>query len=134
MSEERAEPGCTSSLTGAGSLFHHETWQERCTWPEFPPDESRSARQKRFQQKPWWDTRNTDIKFLTRYEFGDNSWPWGYFIYQRWFDSAVRSLKYEGEAGQLIAEGFRNVIIEDKDTLDGAGVETILLRHRNWVD
>jgi hypothetical protein len=81
----------------------------------------------------------------------DRSRPWGYFIYRttyasdedwtsglaklkRRFDSMVCRIKYEGAAGKLIADGFRNVIINDKDTLDSASVETVLVRHRNWVE
>ncbi|KAA8650190.1 hypothetical protein EYZ11_010064 [Aspergillus tanneri] len=155
MSEDTPTSTRPSSPDSNGSLFHHKSWLEPWTHPEFPPDESRRDREKRFKQKEWVGYTSMP-QFLKQYtfRFRDQAWPWGYFIYRttyaseedwtaalaklnRYFYHEVKPPNRELLPGQLdayklIYEGYRNVIIEDPE-LDGVGADIILKKHREWV-
>ncbi|KAL4956504.1 hypothetical protein BDW69DRAFT_203063 [Aspergillus filifer] len=146
------ELSSSSSPNSHNSLFHHQSWTTPWSSPDFPPDESPQARRCRFEQKPWWHKgkypRPPQI-FLSRYAFHDHLWPWGFVIYrttyaseEQWAAGIAKLNRHFDcclpgpgtEAGRHVREGFRNVIIDDVFTLNGASVETVLGRHRKWVE
>ncbi|KAL4921401.1 hypothetical protein BDW62DRAFT_174592 [Aspergillus aurantiobrunneus] len=144
-----------------GSLFHHKSWPEPWSSPNFPPTESLTQRRRRFRNKGWWDWNFEDPsdvnqKFLYLYAFDERAWPWGYFIYRttyasdedwaaalakldRYFDvysppGQRRARPEDYNASATVREGYRNVIIEDRGTLDNVDVSVVFQRHKEWLE
>ncbi|KAF7169849.1 hypothetical protein CNMCM5623_002448 [Aspergillus felis] len=140
-----------SSPDSFNDLFHHKSWPEPWTSPDFPADEPSQERARRFQSYPWWNADMTARFFAEYYEW---MWPWGYFIYRTCYENvseadwkeAMRKLdacvhcflRYRRtfshpEPIRLICEGYRNVVIEDRELLEGASVHQVRRLFDDWM-
>lgn len=122
-------------------LFHHPSWPERWTHPEFTV--SHDERRARWIQQRWLkDRKRTSVRFM-----GSFKWPWGFIIYrtvytpesdQVWsacldqINSCVRwaidqhGAKYADQTPErILKETFKNVILQDQGRWDGSSVEQI---------
>ncbi|KAJ6114350.1 hypothetical protein N7486_000128 [Penicillium sp. IBT 16267x] len=122
-------------------LFHHPSWPERWTHPEFV--DSYEERRARWVQCDWYhDWRRTSVNFLHGVK-----WPWGFIIYRTVYtpesdrvwsaclDKIEESVRWEIDMHgkeyadqtpeRTLKETFKNVILEDRERWDGASVEQI---------
>lgn len=132
-------------------LFHHHSWQEPWSSPDFPPDETYKERKARFQNKSWWPHLrggSATPMFVERYALIDYAWPWGFVIYRTTYASTTdgdwaaalakldRFNSWQGttdnEPRRIVKEGYRNVIIEDPE-LEGASPAVIMKRHTEFL-
>ncbi|GAQ05743.1 hypothetical protein ALT_3064 [Aspergillus lentulus] len=149
-----------SSPDSFNDFFHHKSWPEPWTSPDFPPDESWQERYRRFPSYPWWKADRAAIFFE---EYYLSMWPWGYFIYRTCYENvseadwkeAMRKLDayvycflrshqaygdpepyrryWHPEPIRLICEGYRNVVIEDRELLEGASVHLVRQLFNDWM-
>ncbi|EAU29606.1 predicted protein [Aspergillus terreus NIH2624] len=130
-------------MSEGNTLFHHESWLEPWSSPDFPRNESCIERQRRFKNKPWWKniTEQSQMQeLIVRYAFDARFWPWGFMIYRttysskkdwpaaldklnRYFD--IFSPDNVDDASRIVKEGHRDIVIEDP-ALDGVSLESIL--------
>ncbi|KAH8431113.1 uncharacterized protein LDX57_008774 [Aspergillus melleus] len=141
----------------------HEDFFRRQAWPEawdesaFSPDQQRG---KVFRRR--WGTGTGTDYFLSSCMRRGPSWPWGYFIYRTTYGSdedwsqalaklhryvhyairhqAVRSrlngpekLENDLEAAEVIWEGCQNVIVEDRELLEGASPTQVRRLFQEWM-
>ncbi|KAJ5549523.1 hypothetical protein N7513_006757 [Penicillium frequentans] len=122
-------------------LFHHPSWPERWTHPEFA--DSCDERRARWIQQGWYRDRNrTSVNFMSGIK-----WPWGFIIYRtvytpesdqvwaaclnkieesvRW-EIDIHGKEYTDKTPErILIETLKNVILEDRERWDGASVEQI---------
>lgn len=121
--------------------FHHPSWPEPWTHPEFtvPPEERRAL----WQSQGWLQDRNRpSVQLIEKLK-----WPWGFIIYRTVYtpesdelwsaclDKIEESVRLEidifGEEytdntpERILKETFKNVILEDRERWDSASVEQI---------
>ncbi|KAJ5901082.1 hypothetical protein N7504_007075 [Penicillium tannophilum] len=125
--------------------FHHPSWPERWTHPEFMV--SHDERRAHWIQQPWWKDRDrTSVNFI-----GNFKWPWGFMIYRtvytpesnevwtscldkitryiHWGIDHVDGERYSGQdpfPETIIKESYKNVIFDDRERWDEASWEQIL--------
>lgn len=133
-------------------LFHHKSWTEPWTSPGFPPGETGFERSCRFERQPWWAKGDMQARFFKENCF--SGWPWGYFIYRTvygvsdadWNRAIERIDRYiycglhswtndaDPESTRIVWEGYRNVIIDDRELLDSASVEQVRRLFKDWLE
>jgi hypothetical protein len=143
--------------TSENQFFHHSSWPARWSHPEFT--DSDTERYKRWSQQPWYKDHDRSAVQLVRLA-GDEDWPWGFFIYRtvytpesdqvwsaclekidryvHWQIDHVDGDQYTGAEDhgfpeRLVHEGYKNVILEDKERWDGASIEQIREDFKNLI-
>lgn len=143
--------------TSVNHFFHHSSWPARWSHPEFTGSDT--ERCKRWGQQPWYDDDDRSAARLVRLT-DDEGWPWGFFIYRtvytpesdqvwsaclekfdryvHWEIDHVDGDRYAGAQDhgfpeRLVHEGYKNVILEDKERWDGASIESIREDFKNLV-
>ncbi|GFF52888.1 hypothetical protein IFM51744_07962 [Aspergillus udagawae] len=147
MGEISPRPSSPDSFT---DFFHHKSWPEPWTSPDFPTDEPWQERDRRFQSYSWW---NADMMARFFAEYYEWMWTWGYFIYWTCYETVSEAdwkealqklnacvycfLQYcrifsHPEPIRLIYEGYRNVVIKDQE-LEGASVHQVQRLFDDWM-
>ncbi|KAE8377937.1 hypothetical protein BDV26DRAFT_281431 [Aspergillus bertholletiae] len=122
-----------SSPDSYNGFFYHASWSQPWYTPGCPPERNVVGFFHPYMCQPWWD------KGMAGWFLGKNwgNWPWGYFIYRAVYGSnedwnrALNKLNQyiqcmlqyhddDPEAAQIVWEGYRSVIVEDKEQLEGA--------------
>jgi hypothetical protein len=129
--------------------FHHPSWPERWSHPEF--EDTIEERSERWRDQPWRNNKRHAAEFLKserRY------WPWGFIIYRTVYtpesdevwsaameklDRAMHSdidgmQERPSFAEKLVREGYKNVVMEDKELWDGASLGKIQKAFRKEIE
>ncbi|KAE8358059.1 hypothetical protein BDV27DRAFT_150775 [Aspergillus caelatus] len=132
---DQTRPSSPDSYNG---FFHHKSWSEPWSSSDFSPDQGQVKFYNRLENQPWWG------KSLS------GRWPWGYFIYwttygsdEDWNQALAKlhryihcTIRYDDnpEPAEIVWEGCKNVIVDDRELLEGASPVKIILIHRNFPD
>ncbi|KAF4215114.1 hypothetical protein CNMCM8980_010651 [Aspergillus fumigatiaffinis] len=143
--------------TSENRFFYHSSWPARWSHPEFT--DSHTERYKRWSQQPWFkDGDRSAVQLVSLAD--DEGWPWGFFIYRtvytpesdqvwsaclekinryiHWEIDHVDGDRYAGAEDhsspeRLVHEGYKCVILEDKERWDGASIKQIREDFKNLV-
>ncbi|OQD80445.1 hypothetical protein PENANT_c035G09236 [Penicillium antarcticum] len=121
-------------------LFHHPSWPEQWSHPEFTV--SHDERRARWRQQSWQHDDRDSVNFMR-----SGKWPWGFIIYrtvytpesdQVWsacLKEIEECVRCEIDLGgkdfldeipeKILSETFKNVVLEDQERWDSASVKQI---------
>lgn len=141
-------------------IFHDESWDEKWSSDDFPAGETQTQawlRRRALRQESWWEGARSDVVPFLKDEIMKR-WPWGFMIYRtvytpesdRHWLSAVeaiqknlfRSINFSLEhlrnqhekPYRLLREGYRSIVVDDKDRFDGATKDQVRQHFKEWVD
>ncbi|KAE8323759.1 hypothetical protein BDV39DRAFT_217594 [Aspergillus sergii] len=98
---------------------------------------------------PWWG-KTLSGTFLKSSRQWSRGWPWGYFIYRTaygcdedwnqalaklncYVHCTIRYYENNPEPAEIVWEGYKNVIIDDKELLEGASPTKVRQLFQDWT-
>ncbi|KAB8237521.1 uncharacterized protein BDW43DRAFT_321888 [Aspergillus alliaceus] len=122
--------------------------QTRLSSSEFSPDQGKAKFYGRFKSQPWWN-KTLSGKFPKKSMHWSQGWPWGYFIYRTayssdedWNQALAKLNRYiyctirykdNPEPAEIVWEGYKNVIVDDKKLLEGAPPTKVRQLFHDWI-
>ncbi|KAB8220693.1 hypothetical protein BDV33DRAFT_88818 [Aspergillus novoparasiticus] len=143
---DQTRPSSPDSYNG---FFYHKSWPEPWGLSNLSPDQGIVKFYDRLESQPWWG-KTLSRQFLKRSVHWGQGWPWGYFIYRTaygsdedWNQALAKLNRYihctiryddDPEPAEIVWEGCKNVIIDDKQLLEGASPVKVRQLFQDWVE